>query len=259
MAKHLSQLTNPIKGYLNQANSAEVSKYTQTLADKNTKLPAALKLAIIRGESHVNLQCFEFFTQKCFTDDFIYQAYQKIYHDSHAVMEFIQSCGLIKDTEHYITQGISNQSTDYAQLCQQLYFLLVDHLQQHHESKLYEHATIGFMRHYFPSFYPKQSQIKLNLDTIKKHIQTVLNKQFHSKVTIKESFTTTENRVNFRLILWVKGYHAFELVEINAKRMRSARFKAYHRVFEQLQSGGMLLNLTKKTSNKKHPIAPLVD
>ncbi len=257
MAKHLSQLTNSIKGYLHRADNTVLHKQKRSLSNKNANLAPALKLAIIRGESHVNMACFDFFAHKNFTEDFIYHAYEKIYHDSNAIMDFVQHCGLVKDTESYITQGLTNQADSYQHLCQQLYYLLVDHLYQHEEMTLYNHATFGFIRHYFPSFYPKQAEVKPSLKIIKKQLQTLLNKQFHTKVTIKESFVTTDDRVNFRLILWISGYHPFELVEIEAKRLRSARFQAYHRTLERLQLGQLLVQPIAKMAKKKQGIRAL--
>lgn len=257
MAKHLNQITNKIKGYLAKGGSQPLQKQQQYLtSSKNTNLPDALKLAILRGEARMRMQFFDFFNQKGFDDAFAHQAYQKVYVNSTAIVEFVQNVGLISATEDYIAKGVTTQTNSYNQLCYELYCLLVDHLYQFGETELFAQATVGLLQHYVPSLYPKQANAKPSLEQLKKQLKTQLNKHYHAQVTVKESYTTTEATVSFKLIGHMAGHYPLQLIHIQDKRMRSARFKAYHGLLEALQAGEFNAKADKKMARKKDMPAP---
>ncbi len=254
MSKHLNHITQPIKGYISKNNNKSLTARLKK-HNKDSVLPPALKLAIIRGQAHTHIACFSFFANKNFDDAFVYDAYQKIYHESNAIMDFIQHCGLINHSEDYIVKGLTNTSKDYKDLCEQLFYMLIDHLYEY-EPRLFQLATVGFIQHYFPSFYPKQSKVKPSLEQLKKILQKQLNKKLHSKVIIKESFTT-DDIADFTLKVRVQGYYDYELIRVTAKRIRSARFQAYHQALEKLNNDSLIIELQAKAAKKNKPIAPL--
>lgn len=267
MAKHLNQITNKIKGYLSKGSSQTLHTNQKTLSsskqtsNKKSVLPDALKLAILRGEARMRMQFFEFFSQKGFDDVFALQAYQKVYVDSNAIVEFVQNLGLINTTEGYIRSGVASQTSDYRQLCYELYCLLIDHLYQHGETQLFDDATIGLLQHYVPSLFPKQANRKPSLEQLKKQLKIRLNKHFNTQVTVKESFTTTQNTTtkataNFKLIAHMAGCYPLQLIQIEDKRLRGARFKAYHGLLEQLEAGIFMAKADKKMARKKDKIMP---
>lgn len=256
MAKHLNHITNKVKGYLAQGESQSLHKNQKSLTAQQTTLPDALKLAILRGEARMRMQFFEFFSQKGFDDAFAHQAYQKVYVDSSAIIEFVQNVGLVSATEDYIAKGVATQTTDYRQLCYELYCLLVDHLYQFGETELFQQVTIGLLQHYVPSFFPKQANTKPSLEQLKKQLKTRLNKHFHTQVTVKESFTSTADAMSFKLIAHIVGYYPLVLIHIEDKRMRSARFKAYHGLLEDIESGRFATQPERKMARKKDKIVP---
>ncbi len=215
----------------------------------HSTLPDALKLAILRGEACYRQRFCDYFASRGFDDAFAYLAYQKMYLDSQMLVEFVQQIGLCELTEDYIKHGIANQESDYRAQCYQLYCLLIDYLQQQHPDML-EHATTALIHHYLPSYFPKSQQVKPSLDSLKKQLNKALNHRWHCQVTVKESFTTSEDCATMRLIAHVDKCYPTELICLQEKRLRSARFKAYHRVLECIDRDEFTLTPKGKPSKQ---------
>lgn len=251
MAKHLHHITRKVRGYLAQGSSQSLHKSRKTLASgQKAVLPDALKLAILRGEARMRIQTFDFFSSRGFDDAFALHAYRKIYTDSNTIIEFAQKIGLLTATEDYISSGVAQQAQDYRQHCYQLHCLLVDHLHQSGEAGLCQLVTVGLMQHYLPGFFPKQANARPSLEQLKKQLQVELNRHYHTPVTVKESFVTAQDSVDFRLIAHMPGCYPLELIRLEEKRVRSARFTARHQLLALLQAGELTAQPQRKPAKK---------
>ncbi|MDP8186044.1 hypothetical protein [Phocoenobacter skyensis] len=256
MAKHSKHFTQSLKIYLSAGNG-ERHKYKWH--NKGQQLPDALKLSILRGEMIFRQQFFDYFESKGFDDNFSYLAYQKIVVSSNVITEFVQQIGLQKATEEYIQSGIATTNSNYHQQCYQLYCLFVDHLANNDETKLLHNATVALVQHYLPSFFPKVDKVKPSLETLQKQLRKALNIRWHCQVKIRESFTTTDSDATMRLIAYVDKCHPAELICTTQKRLRSAKFKAYHQVLEQINNGDFDITPIPKIKKKSQPMMPLVE
>lgn len=254
MAKHSKQFTHALKRYLSVGKGQRRKQHWHT---KQQQLPDALKCSVLRGEAVFRQQFFAYFEGKGFDDTFSYLAYEKIVNDSHVITEFVQLIGLQDAVESYIQAGVAAENDDYHAQCYQLYCLLIDHLAQMDEEKLLHDASVRLIQHYLPSFLPKADKIKPSLETLQKQCRKALNKQWHCQVTIKESFTTTADSAELKLIAHVDKCHPTELIHIAANRLRSAKFQAYHQLLDALENDEFDKNLIAKLAKKNQPMRSL--
>ncbi len=253
MAKHSKHFSASLKRYLSAGKGLRRQQHWHK---KSRQLPDALKLSVLRGEAIFRQQCFEYFDSKGFDDNFSYLAYQKIFISSHVITEFVQHIGLQTAIEDYIQAGIAIENHDYNQQCYQLYCLLIDHLAQSDEDKLLNDATLRLVQHYLPSFFPKAESIKPSLAALQKQLKKALNTRWHCQVTIKESFTTGDNTATMRLLAYVNNCYPTELICVTAKRLRSAKFSAYHQLLDNINNGKFDVKPKQKMLKKSQPMTP---
>lgn len=247
MAKHHQHFTRQLAGYLSDGKGKQ---HKHKWHHKQQQLPDALKLSVLRGESLFRLRFFRYFESKGFDDNFAYLAYQKMLVESHVITDFVQHIGLQQASEDYIQTGLSHENSDYNAQCYQRYCLLIDRLDQDNAEQLLTDATVGLIQHYFPSFFPKATQVKPSLEVLRKQLRKALNQQWHCQVTIKESFTTSEESATMKLIAHVDQCHPTELICVQAKRVRSARFQAYHQLLEKIDHETMDIYPTPKSHKR---------
>lgn len=257
MAKHTQHFTTTIKQHLATGKGQRQKQKWHRQHNQQHHLPDILKLSALRGETYYRQRFFDYFYHKGFDDAFTYMAYQKMYVDNHMIVEFVQQIGLHNITEAYIKKGIANENTDYTTQCHQLYSLLIDYLVQLDEKDMLYHATTGLIQHYLPSYFPKANKIKPSLETLKKQLKKALNTQWHCQVTVKESFTTTDKLATMKLIAHVDKCHPTVLIVVEAKRLRSAKFRAYHELLDHLNNGQFTITPQTKMAKKGQTIEPL--
>ncbi len=260
MAKHSKHFTQSLKSYLSVGSGErQKRKWYNKQSNGHTseqQLPDALKLSILRGEATFRQQFFDYFERKGFDDSFSYLAYQKIVIGSNVITDFVQHIGLQKAIEEYIQSGIATTNSDYRQQCYQLYCLFIDHLAQNNESKLLHNATVELVQHYLPSFFPKADKVKPSLEILQKQLRKALNIRWHCQVKIKESFSTTDSDATMRLLAYVDKCYPTELICVTDKRLRSAKFKAYHQLLEQINHNDFDITPTPKMKKKSEPMQP---
>lgn len=243
MAKHQKHITQALTTYLSSA----VQKRRQKYWHKNQQqLPKALKLSFLRGETILRQRLFDYFENKGFDDNFSYLVYQKIILDSNVINDFTRQIKLQQAAEEHLKRGTDNQAY-------QLYCILIDHLAQNAEQHLLQQATTDLIHYYLPSFFPKAKNLKPSLQSLKKQLRKELNTLWKCQTTIKESFTTTPQSAEIKIIAHIQSHHPTELICQTAKRLRSARFQAYHKLLQQIQNQQLKLTPTQKKYWKKPP------
>ncbi len=258
MAKHSKHFTQSLKSYLSVGSGERQKRKWQTTNNNGQQLPDVLKFSILRGETIFRQQFFDYFESKGFDDSFGYLAYQKIVVKNNVITDFVQQIGLQRAIEEYIQSGIATENSDYQQQCYQLYCLFIDHLAKQGENQLLHNATVELVQHYLPSFFPKANKVKPSLETLQKQLRKALNTQWHCQVKIKESFSTTDDSATMRLLAYVEKCHPTELICITDKRLRSAKFKAYYQLLEQINNNDFDISPIPKMKKKSEPMTPFV-
>lgn len=253
VAKHTQHFTQDIRGYLSTGRGERAHR---RWAAATTALPDALRLSLLRGEMIVRERFLAYCESKHLDDAFAWAAHEKLYR-GYPMVEFVQQTGLLSLSASYVTAGTASMTADHQAQCYQLYCLLVDHLAQHEESALLTLATTGMIQHYLPSFFPKIGTAKPSLAMLQSQLRKLLNRQWHTQVKVKESFTTDDHGATMQLIAHVQGCYPLSLVCVEAKRLRSARFQAYHQLLDALTSGAFTDEPQPKPVKKHQPMQPL--
>lgn len=248
MARHLTQITNPLKQFL----SARFTK--QWRLDKNinladaAKLPAPLFVAQMRGEAHLKTAFFTALEQKQITDPISQQyAWQQLITKGNCLKEIMENSGAAAFF-HLNTQ------TDYIQQCYNAYCIILWDTAIN-QSPLENTLTTGLVNHYLPTLYPSKAKSKTP-EQLKKEIAKLLTQQWQLKPEIKESFETKEDEVIFSLKAKLARYNTSTLITIKGKRLNNTRLKAYKQCLLQLESEQTPLPKAL-TPLKKEQTAPL--
>ncbi len=248
MARHLTQITAPLKQYL----SARFSK--QWRLDKNinmaetNKLPAPLFIAQMRGEAILKNEFFSTLEQKQINDpQSQHYAWQQLIGAGRCLQEVIENS--TATTFFHL-----NTQTEYALQCYNVYCIILWDAANNNVS-LKEKLTSGLINHYLPTLYPSKAKDKTP-EQLKKEIAKLLAQQWQLKPEIKESFETKEEEVTFSLNAKLARYSTTTLITITGKRLNNTRLKAYKQCLLQLKREPTPLPKAL-TTLKKEQTAPL--
>jgi len=248
MARHLTQITAPLKQYL----SARFAK--QWRLDKNInmaetdKLPAPLFIAQMRGEAILKSEFFSTLEQKQINDpQSQHYAWQQLISAGRCIQEVIENS--TATTFFHL-----NTQTDYALQCYNAYCIILWDAANTNES-LKAKLTSGLINHYLPTLYPTKAKDKTP-EQLKKEIAKLLTQQWQLKPEIKESFETKEEEVIFSLKAKLARYSTTTLITITGKRLNNTRLKACKQCLTQLKEQATPLPKALSTM-KKDKTAPL--
>jgi hypothetical protein len=228
MARHLTQITAPLKEYLTTRfiNQWRLAK-SINIADIE-KLPAPLFIAQMRGDAILKHELFTTLEQKQISDPVSQQyAWQQLLTSGNCLQEVMENSGAT-------TFFHLNTEKDYAKQCYNAYCIILWDATVNN-NKLQNNLTSGLVNHYLPTLYPSKAKDKTP-EQLKKDIAKSLAQQWHLKPEIKESFITTEEGVTFSITAKAKGYSTTTLTTVNGKRLNITRNKAYNTCLKQVQS-----------------------
>ena len=248
MARHLTQITAPLKQHLFPRFSQQwrIDKNIN-LADTD-QLPAPLFIAKTRGEAILKSEFFNTLEQKKINDpQSQYYAWQQLIGAGRCLQEVIENSGATAFF-HLNTQ------TDYALQCYNAYCIILWDAANNNKA-LKNTLTNGLVNHYFPTLYPNKAKDQTPAQ-LKKDLAKLLTKQWQLKPEIKESFETNENEVTFSLLAKLPRHSATTLISITGKRLNNTRLKAYKQCLTQLTKQPIALP-SILTPHKKTPMAPL--
>lgn len=244
MAKKLQHIADPVRRFLQVGAGQSVLSHGKKL--KHAVIPDAIKLSMMRGEAILRFRVFEYFRQKSFDESFQYHAFNKLFHESNVLIDFVQRSGLLTFTEQYLKQAISEEWDSLHKQCYQYYCLLIDQLNIHSEKQLSNTVTVSLVQHYLPSFFPKAHQVEFDLAACKKDITRLLNRHFNVACRLKESFKAESDHVDFSVYAHATGYHPALLSQLEGKRLKPTRNKCYKVILRGLEDGDFPADLELK-------------
>jgi hypothetical protein len=246
MARHLTQITTPLKQYLSARFSKQWRLDKSINIAETQKLPAPLFIAQMRGEAILKNEFFHTLEQKQINDpQSQYYAWQQLISAGRCIQEVIENSGAT-------TFFHLNTQSDYAKQCYNVYCIILWDAAANN-NKLKNNLTSGLINHYFPTLYPNKAKEK-SPEQLKKEVAKQLSQQWQLKAEIKESFTT-EEEVTFSIIAKIKGYSGVTLITTTGKRLNNTRLKAYKQCIEQLNQAP-LVKPTPLSTLKKSPVTP---
>ena len=124
-------------------------------------------------------------------------------------------------------------------LCMQLYLALLGMLSERKLTQLETTATTQFFGHLFKQLFPHEAATpkpKKDSSTLQNQLERALRKLHQQPITLKESYTQTDDLVTFTLRMQLNKKGAWQdLITVQRPRLRSARLFAYQTLLKQMQ------------------------
>ncbi len=236
MPRHLSHITNPINSYLASRFAVPV-KNKIGFSNGKYSIHPVLNTAFLQGEALLRLQFFAALKDKHIEDPENQNKYwQLLVEDKRHIQQVAEHSSISK---YFVMSSTEkDQESGYAELCYAAFCIVLWDMHEHDNSPLANRTVKGFVSHFLPQLFPKQPSLK-DPETIKKEIARQLYLLWGERPEIKESFITTDDKVEFTLLAKLKKHSPVTLLCMQGKRLKPTRLKSCARVLELLEMGAL--------------------
>lgn len=248
MARHITNIVNPLKAYLKARFAKDWRVDKQLDLRRDSAFPPPLFVAQKRGEACLITGVFNALESKQVIDPQSQQhLWQQLIVSGYCLSDIIERSGASAYLQ-FDTQS------DYQKQCYNAYCIILWDVTLH-DKVLAQALTKGLVDHYLPTLFPTKAKQKTP-EQFKKDIAKILTQQWGIKPNIKESFTTDIDSVTFSLLAKTKGYATMLLVTEVGRRLNNTRLKACERCLKNIEKQAipMPLALTKKKNSKPAPL-----
>jgi hypothetical protein len=254
MARQLRQVTTVLARYI--TNRFEQA-FRWPAGASRIELPPIIELAFLRGEALLRTRFFSHFERLHFDDpNTLLHLWKQLRNNPEGLSLVVTQSGLLEAFKRQAGAAYIGKGTHESN-CYTAYCCLLWDIQQQKDLHLLEMATGRLFSHFAATLFPSQGR-RDDPKQLKLEIRKQLALRWHIRPEIRESFKTTDDRVEFTLLAKMSGYHPYRLLTVTGKRLKPTRLKACHLLLDNLESGVLQLESpTPRTSKKDQPLTPV--